>query len=291
MVAVLATGQTWRSPPGWGSSRRVTPKLVPLVALACLTAASLLSGANLANADSVERACSVPPELARLSEPLTATRQALAGNSKVRIVALGSSSTEGAGASNPRTCYPAQVESELNRRFSTARHIEVVNLGVGGHLTADMVSRIDADVTALKPTLVIWQTGVNDAIAGVPLDDFRMQLVQGIDAIRASGADLILLDLQYYPRSERVRGYRSYLQTMWQVGREKSVPVVKRHTYMKHLLDTRKYTAAQILAPDLFHLNDLSYRCLGHMVADAIQTGITAAAEGQTQRPVSVAAH
>jgi hypothetical protein len=114
-----------------------------------------------------------------------------------------------------------------------------------------------------------------------------MQLMQGIDAIRASGADLILLDPQYYPRSERVRGYRTYLQTIWQVGREKGVPVVKRHTYMKHLLDSRKYTARQILAPDLFHLNDLSYRCLGHMMASAIESGI-AVASGETSTGLSV---
>ncbi len=171
-------------------------------------------------------------------------------------------------------CYPAQLESELNRRFNPVKRFEVVNLGKGGEMAADMLSRIDNEVLPLKPSLVIWQTGVNDAIAGISLDDFRMQLSLGIDAIRAAGADVILLDLQYYPRSERVRGYRDYLQAIWQVGQEKGVSVLKRHTYMKHLLDSRKYTAAQILAPDLFHLNDLSYRCLGHMVADAIDNGL-----------------
>lgn len=262
-----------------------------MVAVAILLVLSLGFGAVSVRADAADKACGVPPELGTSVEPLIATRKALAGGMKFRIVALGSSSTEGAGASNPRTCYPAQLESELNRRFTAARHIEVVNLGVGGHLASDMLSRIDGEVASLGPTLVIWQTGVNDAIAGIPLDDFRMQLAQGIDAIRATGADVMLLDLQYYPRSERVRGYRTYLQVMWQVGREKKVPVVKRHTYMKHLLDTRKYTAAQLLAPDLFHLNDLSYRCLGHMVANAIESGIATPVGEAAIRPTSLAAH
>lgn len=191
-----------------------------------------------------------------------------------RVVALGSSSTQGTGASSPRMCYPAQLEAELNRRFHPDKHFEVINQGAGGEMASDMLARIDRDVLPLKPDLVIWQTGVNDAIAGISLDDFRMELAQGIDAIRAGGADIILLDLQYYPKSERVKGYKDYLRTMWSVAQEKSVPVLKRHAFMKHLVDSRQFTPAQILAPDLFHLNDLSYRCLGHLVADAIGEGL-----------------
>jgi acyl-CoA thioesterase-1 len=286
-AAVSTAGLAGSSPPGGGLARCVSLYTVAVAAIA----AGLFLGSGPISAEPIDKACSVPPELSRFSEPLNASRRALARGTRFRIVALGSSSTEGTGASNPRTCYPAQLETELNRRFSRAGHIEVVNLGVGGHLATDMIARIDAEVASRSPTLVIWQTGVNDAIAGVPLDDFRMQLAQGIDAIRATGADLILLDLQYYPRSERVRGYRSYLQAMWQVGREKGVPVLKRHTYMKHLLDSRRYTAAQILAPDLFHLNDLSYRCLGHMVANAIESGVVAAEAAGQERPTAVAAH
>lgn len=218
--------------------------------------------------------CSAPRDLVRLDVPLRAARNAMARDSDFRVVALGSSSTQGAGASSPKMCYPAQLEAELNRRFRYDKHFEVVNKGAGGEMASDMLARLDSDVLSQKPDLVIWQTGVNDALASMPIDDFRMQLAQGIDAIQSSGADVILLDLQYYPRSERVEGYKDYLHAMWAVAREKSVPVLKRHAYMKHLLDSRRFTPAQLLAPDQFHLNDLSYRCLGNLVADAIGDGI-----------------
>jgi lysophospholipase L1-like esterase len=221
-------------------------------------------------APSLHDMCRAPRDLVRLAAPLEGVRAAFARQGVFKVVALGSSSTQGAGASNPRMCYPAQLEAELNRRYSPDKRFEVANLGVGGEMASDMLSRIDSEVLTQNPDLVIWQTGVNDAIAGRPIEEFRTELVQGIDAIRASGANVILLDLQYYPRSERVAGYREYLRTMWSVAREKSVPVLKRHSYMKHLLDTRLFTPAQILAPDLFHLNDLSYRCLGQFVADAL---------------------
>ncbi len=227
--------------------------------------------------------------MVKLTIPLEAVKNAMSRDGDFRIVALGSSSTQGAGASSPKMCYPAQLEAELNRRFSPDKHFEVVNLGIGGEMADDMLARIDRDVLSRKPDLVIWQTGVNDALAGRPMEDFRMELAQGIDAIRGAGADVIILDLQYYPRSERVEGYKSYLNTMWSVAQEKSVPVLKRHAFMKHLLDSRQFTAAQILAPDLFHLNDLSYRCLGNLVADAIGDGLEQASRPRQRNKTAAA--
>lgn len=218
--------------------------------------------------------CHAPRDMARLSAPLTVASSAMSRDRDFRIVALGSSSTQGTGASSPKMCYPAQLAGELNRRFHPDKHFEVVNLGVGGEMATHMLARMDSEVLSLKPDLVIWQTGVNDAITAVPLDDFRDQLIQGIIRIRAAGADVILLDLQYYPRSERVAGYKDYLKAMWQVASDQGVPVLRRYTFMKHLIDSRQFTPAQLLAPDLFHQNDLSYRCLGRFVADAIGDGI-----------------
>lgn len=171
-------------------------------------------------------------------------------------------------------CYPARLEAELNRRHGADAQFEVVNLGVGGELAENMLARIDRDVISRKPNLVIWQTGVNDVIRGVPLEEFRTNLVQGIDAVLAAGADLMLLDSQYYPKSMMVPGFREYLVTMRQVAREKGVPIVSRYAIMKHLIDSAQYTPTQLLAPDQFHLNDLSYGCLGSMLADAIGDGL-----------------
>ena len=137
---------------------------------------------------------------------------------------------------------------------------------------------------SLKPHLVIWQTGVNDAIGGLALEDFQMILAQGIDAIVASGADVILLDSQYYPKSSQVPRFRDYMATMRQVAREKGVPLLSRFSFMKHLVDSAQFTPAQLLAPDQFHPNDLSYSCLGNLLADAIGDGLERAA-GIGQRP------
>jgi lysophospholipase L1-like esterase len=221
-----------------------------------------------------QASCKAPRELVRFTAPLQNMQRALANKSEFRIVALGSSSTSGTGASSPTKRYPRRLEAELNRRFDPDRNFEVLNLGVGGQLAADMLARISTEVLPLQPQLVIWQTGVNDAIRGVKLQDFHASLTKGVDTLRARGIDVILLDMQYYPRSEQVAGYDDYLAAMRTVAKEKSVPILHRFAIMKHLISSGQFTPAQLYAPDLFHQNDLSYGCVSNLLADAIQDGL-----------------
>ena len=67
------------------------------------------------------------------------------------------------------------------------------------------------DVLARRPTVVIWQTGVNDAVRHVNLDKFRETVLRGIDMLQESGVDVVLLDMQYFPRSEKIRDFPRFL--------------------------------------------------------------------------------
>jgi hypothetical protein len=66
--------------------------------------------------------CKAPRDLVRLTIPLEAVKNAMSRDGDFRIVALGSSSTQGAGASSPKMCYPAQLEAELNRLTAAVDH-------------------------------------------------------------------------------------------------------------------------------------------------------------------------
>ena len=68
----------------------------------------------------------------------------------MKIVAIGSSSTAGAGASTPRQSYPSRLAVELEAHFP-AHPIAVINRGVNGEEAADMVARLDNDVLAKSP--------------------------------------------------------------------------------------------------------------------------------------------
>jgi acyl-CoA thioesterase I len=217
--------------------------------------------------------CKAPQELVRFKAPLGRLAHVAARQDEINIVALGSSSTAGAGARDPRACYPARLEVELNNRYPGKR-FRVTNLGVAGHLATDMLARVETEVLPLNPALVIWQTGVNDVINNVGVDSFRSTLQRGVDELTGRGIDVILLDMQFYPRSEHLPGYRDYLSAMWEVGREKNVPVLQRFQIMKYWVTSLQFSADQLLAPDHFRPNDLTYGCLADLLADSIQAGL-----------------
>jgi lysophospholipase L1-like esterase len=188
----------------------------------------------------------------------------------IRIVALGSSSTAGSGASSPHASYPAQLDDELERRFG-GWDFKVTNLGVGGQLAREMVERLAKDVLPREPHLVLWQTGVNDAIQDVGVEAFRKTLKDGVERLRTIGTDVILVNMQFYPRAERVAAYTDYLRVMHEVAAAEEIPIFRRFAIMKHFIKSGQFTANQLLSPDLFHMNDLSYGCLAVLLANAIE--------------------
>lgn len=165
--------------------------------------------------------------------------------------------------------------------------MRVVNAGIAGQLARHMLARIDKDVAPHTPQLVIWQTGVNDAVRGVPIDTYRQQLRGGIERFRALGADVLLIDHQFYPRFAKLKNGPLYVSTMRDVAAQLGVPVVKRFAIMKHLIESAQFTTATLLAADQFHLNDRSYDCLGRLLAQSLRS---AAAPIPPPRPAVPAA-
>jgi lysophospholipase L1-like esterase len=214
--------------------------------------------------------CTAPKELVSFAAPLTNLVQAFKTTKFIKVVALGSSSTAGSGASSPHASFPSQLDDELERRFE-GWDFKVTNLGVGGQLASDMLERIPRDVLPREPHLVLWQTGVNDAIRDVGVDSYRKTLKAGVELLRARGIDVIFIQMQYYPKSERVKGYADYLLAMQEVAAENEIPIFRRFSIMKHYIKSGQFTAAQLLSPDLFHMNDLSYGCLATLMGEAIE--------------------
>ena len=125
-------------------------------------AASLLGFGVLLTAGPARGAprCVIPTDLTQLEFPLGRTAHLLAARAPIRIVALGSSSTAGAGASSTATTYPSRLTAELSQLFPS-QPIAVFNRGVNGEQVVDMLARFEASVVAEHPTLVLWQLGTN----------------------------------------------------------------------------------------------------------------------------------
>lgn len=223
----------------------------------------------------VTRYCSVPREFVRFSYPLPILSHAVATKSEIQIVAIGSSSTAGSGASSPQASYPARLNAELERRFP-GKDFVVANYGTGGQSAADMLERIKVSVLDNPPSLVLWQTGVNDAINNVGVPQFRQTLDTGIRLLKEANVDVVLIDMQFFPRAERVAGYEDYLRAMRLTAEQHKIPLFRRFAVMKHLVRSGQHGPGQLLEPDSIQPNDLSYGCLADLIAEALDEQIRA---------------
>lgn len=188
----------------------------------------------------------------------------------VRVLAIGSSSTEGIGASSPDHSYPAQLEDELSEDWKSG--VTVVNAGRGGETGVQTVERLEAALRVQSFDLVIWQVGTNDAIKGVTEEDFRAILERGIGAVKASGSSLILLDQQYFPTINDLGRYERFVGLVGTLAREQKVAVFSRYALMQDWNSQSPDELRSMLSGDGFHMSDKGYDCLAGQVAEAIQS-------------------
>ncbi len=145
-----------------------------------------------------EMQCRASRDLLDLNNPLEIGRTAVAEERELRIVAMGSSSTQGYGATNPQYSYPAQLKMRLEAAMPGI-NIHVWNKGIGGQDAEEMVLRMKQDVKPERAHIVVWQVGTNSAIRRDPLTKFAAKLRAGIDIGHSLGANFVMMNLQYVP--------------------------------------------------------------------------------------------
>jgi lysophospholipase L1-like esterase len=216
----------------------------------------------------------------RLDYPLTRVSRHLEADRAIKIVAIGSSSTAGAGASSPETNYPSRLEAELTQHFLW-HDVTVLNRGVNGEEAGDMLARFDTSVVDEKPDLVIWQTGTNSVLRDRPLDPKATLLHQGLARLKAIRADVILLDPQYAPKVIAKADAEGMVAQIAATAKEQSVDLFRRFALMRRWHQTEHMPFDAFVSPDGLHMNDWSYGCLAKWMGAAIVEAAT--------RPVATA--
>lgn len=185
----------------------------------------------------------------------------------VKILAIGSSSTAGIGASNRERTYPAQLAALLKARSAVPAIVQ--NAGVSGETADKTIGRLEKALSGGNYDLVIWQVGTNDAVRGGDLNRFRGEIARGISAAKQAGVRLILLDQQYYPGSAKRAHYEDYVDAVDGLGAETGVAVFSRYAMMKAWAE-KNDLLGQMLSPDHFHMNDRGYGCVAALLAGPI---------------------
>jgi acyl-CoA thioesterase I len=229
----------------------------------------------------VQAACNAPTELTHLDRPLVHTARRLASGRPLTVVAIGSSSTAGAGASSPDASYPSRLAVALKQRFP-GEDITVINRGVNGEETENMMARFDSQVIAEHPQLVLWQVGTNSVLRDRALPPHAAQLHQGIEELKASGADVVLMDLQYSPKVLAKSETPGMVEQIALTAKEENVDLFQRFAVMRNWFDVQHLGFDTFVSPDGLHMNDWGYACVAKLLANGIAEAAT--------RPVASAA-
>lgn len=261
--------------------------VLPLLAFLMVTLAQAGAGerqpvvpAMRGEIERVAPRCEVPAELLALRHPLPQVARRIAEGRQLTVVALGSSSTQGAGASAPALAYPARLEAELHALLPHMA-VTVINKGVGGEDAEEMLARFARDVIAIEPDLVVWQAGVNAAIRGMPLERFAARMRAGIGLARSHGIDVMLMGPQDAPVFVEAPKRAEYDGLLRELAREHDAPIFPRFRIMSHWKATGAFRAEEIVAADGLHMTDASYYCVARLLARSI---VAAAPSAQAAR-------
>lgn len=216
--------------------------------------------------------CDTPAALTALQAPLPRVAAKFAAGKPVTVVAIGSSSTAGAGASLPGHSYPAQL-ARLWPKYLPGLQVTVLNRGRNGEEIPQMLERFEADVANAQPDLVIWQFGTNAILRNNGIAAFAAPLQDGLNRLRTIGADIVLVDLQYAPLVLGDADHQAMQIMIGKAAQQNRIGLFRRFALMKHWVDSGQMVLAQQVGPDGLHHNDFGYLCL----AKGLASGLTQA--------------
>jgi hypothetical protein len=127
-------------------------------------------------------------------------------------------------------------------------------------LAKDAADRVRRGVAEGEPALVVWRTGLADALAVTDPARFRRIVQRAAAWISAQNADLVLVDLAYTGAGAHEPTYRRYVDALAQVGRDGEAAVFRRYAI------TEAWARAGVAPGQMAE----SEACLAQILADAI---------------------
>jgi acyl-CoA thioesterase I len=214
--------------------------------------------------------------------PLRTLSRVVRDNRPVRVLAIGSSSTVGIGASSPSATYVAKLEATLEGTFK-GLDFDVIGRGLSGEMAQGAADRMKQEVEQSKPDLVVWQVGTNDAIRHVSIESFKDCLRKTLAWLRENRTDVVLIDPQYGDSLTKDEHYERVVATIAEVARESRVLLVDRFEAMREL--HRVHGDRFYLTSDNLHMNDTGHRCMAEQLARSIVGGLLMA-DAEAAQPV-----
>ena len=213
--------------------------------------------------------CATSPALSAIDATLDRTAARIDQGKSLSIVAIGSSSTQGVGASSPAMSYPSRLAEELRDRFP-ALEIRVSNRGVGGQDVGEELDRLGRDAIAEHPDLVIWQVGTNAVLRRDDLSADEQLIARGVALMKQAEIDIVLMDLQYAPRVLARPAWSEMERIIGEIAHRNQVGLFRRFEIMQEWYQKQQLAPAAMIGPDGVHMTDASYGCIASQLAEAL---------------------
>lgn len=214
-----------------------------------------------------------------------------------RIVCLGDSITQAGEGPGGYVWLLREYLKKIYPGVGSAGDIEVVNAGISGHRSSEMVARFERDVLDRKPDLVTISVGVNDVWhgfydnhpqgdgpRGVPLDKYRANVEDMVTrAIKQHARVVILSTTVIHEELDRPENAKlvSYNAALRDIARKHGAVFVDLQKPFKDLISTyRKETGARdlLLTVDGVHMNGLGNK----VMADTLLSGLGVTPEARS---------
>ena len=289
------TAQPATSPPSAAAPRAAAPAVDPPPRSITERAIDKVKQVAKSATDIFNRVPCLPPKgVAKknfISLPHVANK--LAAGLPVMIVAFGSSSTQGYGASGPDYTYPNRLAAQLRRQYPMA-DISVINAGVGGEDAPEMMRRLETAVIDRRPDLVIWQVGTNAVLRDLDPAETAKLVDEGVAKIQAAASDVVLVDLQYSPRvNERPESAGRMNKLLGHIAELHHAGIFPRFEVMRDWHERQAIPINEFVISDGLHMSDWGYACFAQLLGDDIirsvgqvKLGINAPANALTYRPM-----
>ena len=233
----------------------------PVAVLACMGAAFAAESPD----------CAVAAHLAVADYPLPRVAAAIDRVRQLDVLVMGAGSSTLAGPGGTDLAYPARLEAILAKQWPGVKTKVVTNVK-SRRSAAEMEESFEKILIEQKPALVIWQSGTVDAITGVDPEEYRATLNEGVEALQAGGADVVLMNMQYSPRTESMIAIHAYADNMRLVSQQREVPLFDRFAIMHHWseLGTFDLYAATKKLEMAARIHD----CIAQLLADLVHDGV-----------------
>ena len=208
--------------------------------------------------------CGTPEYLTHVEGKLTRVAKAARKEHRLDILVLGTGSS--ALASQAGSSYPARLQASLAERLPGTA-VTVRTDVKSSRTAAEMEGGLNKILLDAKPDLLVWQTGTVDAIKGVDPDEFRATLDKGVARLRAARTDVVLINMQYSPRTESMISLGPFVESMRWVAQQNEVPLFDRFGVMRHWNENATF---DLSGPDRARMAERVHDCIGKLIAELI---------------------